>query len=283
MCPLRFRISTPLKDRLQEKKACFFGPDGHNANLYVQKLLGDRHIAASNETILLVIKFRIGRSLRFLSHAETLNVFQRACVRAGIGLRYSQGFNPRPKLSLPLPRPVGVESDDELLAVRVLESTGAQGHKSTGNADGLCSFVEAGLSAQLPDGCELLSVNVAEAKASFQPCLATYVLAVRPEYLNDSLRAAIERILASESLNVRRRTDTKSSKLKNQNSRIKNVDVRVFLKSIEVGDAGIIVECKIGPAGSIRVGEILNLLELEPEKLASPVRRTAVQWRVGES
>jgi radical SAM-linked protein len=276
VCPLRFRISTAQNDRLQEKNACFSCPDGHNAKLYMQKLLGDMHIAASNETILLVIKFRIGRSLRFLSHAETLNVFQRACVRAGIGLRYSQGFNPRPKLSLPLPRPVGVESDDELLVVRVLESTGTQGHKSTGNADGLCSFVEAQLSAQLPDGCDLLSVSVAEANTSFQPCLATYVLAVLPEYVSDSLKATIECVLASESLNVRRRTDTKNSKLK-------NVDVRFFLKSIELGDAGIIVECRIGPAGSIRVGEILDLLDLETEKLASPIRRTAVRWRGGES
>jgi hypothetical protein len=276
MCPLRFRISTPLKDRLQEKKACFFGPDGHNANLYVQKLLGDRHIAASNETILLVIKFRIGRSLRFLSHAETLSVFQRACVRAGIDLCYSQGFNPRPKLSLPLPRPVGVESDDELLVVRVLKGTPARGHKSTGNAGDLCSFVETELSAQLPDGCELVLVNVVEANDSFQPCLATYVLAVRPEYVDDGLRATIERILASESLNVRRRVYAKNSKLK-------NVDIRGFLKSIELGDAGIIVECRIGPAGSIRVGEILNLLDLEPEKLASPIKRTVVQWLACES
>ena len=119
-------------------------------------------------------------------------------------------------------------------------------------------------------------MEVAEANESFQPCLAAYVLAVRPEYVDDSLRARIERILASESLNVRRRAYAK-------NSRPKNVDVRGFLKSIVLGDAGIIVECKISGAGSIRVEEILSLLDLGPEKLASPIRRTAVRWRVGES
>ena len=136
-------ISSAENVTLQQKSTCFLGLHGHNAKLYVQKLLGDMHIVASNETILLVMKFRIGRSLRFLSHAETLSLFQRACVRAGIDLCYSQGFNPRPKLSLPLPRPVGVESDDELLAVRVLKSTPAQRQEGTGNTGDLCSFVEA--------------------------------------------------------------------------------------------------------------------------------------------
>ena len=277
MC-IRFAsaVSTLRDGRLQEKNAFFWGPGRYNVKLYVVSFLGDTRITASNETILLVIKFRIGRSLRFLSHAETLSVFQRACVRAGIDLCYSQGFNPRPKLSLPLPRPVGVESDDELLVVRVLKGTPAQGHKSTGDAGDLCSFVETELSAQLPDGCKLVLVNVVEANGSFQPCLATYVLAVRPEYVDNGLRATIERILASESLNVRRRVDAKGSKLK-------NVDVRGFLKSIVLGDAGIIVECKISGAGSIRVEEILSLLDLGPEKLASPVRRTGVQWRACES
>ena len=82
------------------------------------------HIAVSNETILLVIKFKLSGSLRFLSHAEMLKVFQRACVRAGIKIQYSQGFNPRPKLSLPLPRSVGVETDEDLLCLRVARDPG---------------------------------------------------------------------------------------------------------------------------------------------------------------
>ena len=187
-----------------------------------------------------------------------LRVFQRACVRAGIEIQYSQGFNPRPKLSLPLPRPVGVASDDELLCLRVHKSTSAQVHKS--------------ISAQVPEGCELLSVNVVRADTSFQPCSATYVLAVRKEYLNKQLKTTIERLLASESISVQRQIDKR-------NSRIKNIDVRGFLESIELDRDGIIVECKISSAGSIRVDEILKLLELDVEKLASPIRRTSVQWK----
>jgi radical SAM-linked protein len=218
----------------------------------------------------LVIKFRIAGNLRFLSHAETLNLFQRACVRAGISIQYSRGFNPRPKLSLPLPRSVGVESDDELLCLRAAvdpDELRVRSHESR---------IKDELSAQLPEGCELLSVSVAPAGRSFQPSSVTYVLAVKVEYINDKLKATIERLLASENLNIQRRTGAEHSK-------IKNLDVRAFLKSIKLDGRGIIVECNISSAGSIRVDEILRLLELDEGKLASPVRRTKVQWQINES
>jgi len=215
----------------------------------------------------------IGGNLRFLSHAQMLRLFQRACVRAGIEIQYSQGFNPRPRLSLPLPRPVGVASDDELLCLRVHKSTSAQEHKC------ISAQVHKSISAQVPEGCELLSVNVAKAGASFQPCSVTYVLAVRKEYLNEELKATIKRLLASESLILERQIGRKKSRIENQESRIKNIDVRGFLKSIELDGNSIIVECKISLAGSIRVEEILKLLELDVEKLASPIRRTSVQWK----
>ena len=128
------------------------------------------------------------------------------------------------------------------------------------------------ISAQVPKGCELLSVNVAEVGASFQPCSATYVLAVRKEYLNEELRATIEHVLASQSISIQRQIGARDS-------RPKNLDVRGFLKSIELDRNSIIVECKISSAGSIRVDEILKLLRLDVEKLASPIRRTSVQWQ----
>jgi radical SAM-linked protein len=233
---------------------------------------GDTRIEVSNETIMLVIKFRIGGALRFLSHAQTLSVFQRACVRAGIEIRYSQGFNPRPRLSLPLPRPVGVISDDEMLCIRIRKNTGQQ-------EDSIATQVHNSISEQLPQGFELLSVNVAEANTSFQPGSATYVLALRKEYINEELKATVKHLLASESLGIQRRITKTKSKFRHRESKVKNIDVRGFLESIDLDQDGIIVRCKITPAGSIRVEEILSLLKLDVEKLALPVRRTSVQWK----
>ena len=129
----------------------------------------------------------------------------------------------------------------------------------------------------------MLSVNVAEASASFQPCSATYVLTVREEYLNEQLKATIERLLASECLNVQRPVGKKKSSSKHRASSSKNIDVRGFLESIELDRGGIIVKCKISLAGSIRVDEILELLKLDAEKLALPIRRTSVKWQGSES
>jgi len=46
-----------------------------------------------------------------------MRAVERQTVRARLPLRYSQGFNPRPALSLVLPRPVGVASLEDLLAI----------------------------------------------------------------------------------------------------------------------------------------------------------------------
>lgn len=221
-----------------------------------------------------MVKFKIWGALRFLSHAETLRVFQRACARAGINVQYSQGFNPHPKLSLPLPRPVGVESDDEVLCLSVRDSGvgwGVPHHLANGGASPTLHGVARDLSAQLPEGCKIISVSVAEPGASIQPLAATYVLPVRPEHLNDKLRTTIDGLLASESLPVRRTTGT-------GNAKIKNIDARGFLASIEMTSGSIIVQCKISPAGSIRVDEMLSLLQLDQNMLAGPVRRTRVRW-----
>jgi len=51
----------------------------------------------------------------FLSHLDLMRVFQRAFARAGFMLKHSQGFSPRPYVSVALPLSVGVESECELL------------------------------------------------------------------------------------------------------------------------------------------------------------------------
>jgi radical SAM-linked protein len=219
---------------------------------------------------LLVIKFKIGGSLRFLSHAETVKLFQRACVRADINMQYSRGFNPRPRLSLPLPRTVAVESDDDLLCLRVNRDMNEP------QVTDYESRIKDKLSGHLPRDCELLSVEVAEANASFQPATATYIFTVPPGYLNAEVKAAVEALLEGESCHLRRRMGAKHPKFK-------NVDVRPFLKSIKTDDTTIVVECNISSAGTIRVEEILKLLTLNAEKLSAPIRRTSVQWQVSGS
>ena len=52
---------------------------------------------------------------RYISHLDLMRVFQRAFKRAGLPLTHTQGFNPRPSVSIALPLSLGVESRCELL------------------------------------------------------------------------------------------------------------------------------------------------------------------------
>ena len=51
----------------------------------------------------------------WISHLDLMRLFQRAFKRAGLSLTHTQGYNPRPSVSIALPLSVGVESQCELL------------------------------------------------------------------------------------------------------------------------------------------------------------------------
>ena len=51
----------------------------------------------------------------WISHLDLMRLFQRAFKRAGLPLTHTQGYNPRPSVSIALPLSVGVESNCELL------------------------------------------------------------------------------------------------------------------------------------------------------------------------
>lgn len=76
----------------------------------------------SNETryYSLITYEKTGR-MRFLSHLEIANVFDRAVRRARIPVEYSKGFTPRARVQFPMPLPVGAEGTDELCAVELRE------------------------------------------------------------------------------------------------------------------------------------------------------------------
>ena len=207
--------------------------------------------------MLAVIRFRIGGSLRFLSHAETIRVFQRACSRAGVQIAYSQGFNPHQKMSLVLPRSVGVESDDEILCLWLKE--------------GQTEIDTESLKGELPNGIEIVSAKTSQAKNVPEPISARYVLNVQAQKINDEARKHITDMLANDKVIVNRRTG--------EDSRTRPVDVRPFIESIKAEQSQVAVDCKISNAGTIRVDEILGLLQLKTADLTGPVRRTNVQWK----
>ena len=64
----------------------------------------------------------------WISHLDLMRLFQRAFKRAGLPLTHTQGYNPRPSVSIALPLSVGVESKCELLEYE-LEGEEKPSHK----------------------------------------------------------------------------------------------------------------------------------------------------------
>jgi hypothetical protein len=53
----------------------------------------------------------------FYSHLSLMEIFSMAFLRAGIPVKYSQGFNPLPKLEIAAPLSVGIEGDNEIASI----------------------------------------------------------------------------------------------------------------------------------------------------------------------
>ncbi len=85
-----------------------------------------------------------GKAL-WISHLDLMRLFQRAFKRAGLPLTHTQGFNPRPSVSIALPLSVGTESCCELLDFDL-------------TSDIPCDEIQSRLNSVLVDGIKVLSV-----------------------------------------------------------------------------------------------------------------------------
>jgi radical SAM-linked protein len=103
--------------------------------------------------------------LRFLSHHDLLRAVQRIARRAQLPLHYSQGFNPRPELSLPCPRPTGVASRDDRLVLSLDEPVESPA-------------LIAALNDQSPPGMRFGDPRFLDTKHSPQPREVRYELAL---------------------------------------------------------------------------------------------------------
>jgi radical SAM-linked protein len=204
----------------------------------------------------------VAGSLRFLSHQEMMRLWHRALIRAGVPICFSEGFNPHPRISLPLPRSVGTEANEELACVYV-----ERPENTLLDTDQLMRNI----GEQLPTGCTLLKVELHSGKKSFQAKGATYFLPVRPtEQLRNAVDLFLARLAAMERVTVQRKVDERGNK--------KVVEITEYIKSIEIKDDGVSIECRISPAGSIRIDEIMSLLQIDISMLTGVVARTSVQW-----
>lgn len=99
------------------------------------------------------LRMRFGKTGRavYISHLDLMRTMQRAFLRAGLPLKYSEGFNPHAQISILLPLSVGASSVCELM------NFGLDGEFELDK-------LPAALNAVMPEGIEVFEVYPAENK-----------------------------------------------------------------------------------------------------------------------
>ena len=95
---------------------------------------------------------KTGRAV-YISHLDLMHTMQRAISRAGFSLKYSEGYNPHPQISIALPLSVGMSSRCEIMDLRLNEDVSFDDFRER-------------LNAALPEGIEVSDVYESEEKNS---------------------------------------------------------------------------------------------------------------------
>jgi len=197
------------------------------------------------------LRMRKDGRMRFLGHLDYMHAFHRTVLRAGLPLRYSAGFNPKPKVAFSEALPTGVESDAELIDLELTRPLSAQ------------EVVEA-LNAELPEGFHLLEGAVLP-RGVPSPSASIRASHYRLELPDGSdPRTALEVFLESESVILTRAKGKGTVE----------VDVRPWVESLELKDGVLLMVMRRG--SPILVAAHLLGLDFEQARELG-MRKTAVE------
>lgn len=208
------------------------------------------------------ITFATRRTLAYVSVLELGKIWERSLRRAGMPLKYSQGYNPRPKLHFAAPLPVGCGSDADLLDVW-LEAPVAP------------ETMLAALADAVPPDLSVIDVHTVpedEAALSEQLVAAEYRVWLRdvPEVV---VKSAIAAFLDSDTLALAKR---------GRKYRGKTYDLRPLVQELRLEDApapwtGLWMRVRTRPGATGRPDEVLKALDLTD----SPRRCTRTRLILG--
>ena len=96
----------------------------------------------------ILFRFVKGEPVRFVGHLDLMRVIERAIRRSGFPIAYSQGFNPRPRMSFASALTLGATSNWELCQLDLAEDV----------EEARLEAAAAQLRAQLPPGLQILEI-----------------------------------------------------------------------------------------------------------------------------
>lgn len=200
--------------------------------------------------------------LRFLSHHDMMRAMERIVVRAGLPVHYSQGFNPKPKISLACPRPVGVAARQDLLVLSLDEP--AQPHE----------LLEK-LNACAPRGMRFDRAEQLTGSPTPQPIRSSYEMPVG-EDRQSAIRTRLEQLNAQDAWPM----DRKVSAGKRRGWRTRSIDLRPLVESIALEGGRLRMTLARQGDRWARPGEVLALLGLDARADLAGMTRNEVEYQI---
>ncbi len=209
---------------------------------------------------------KVGR-VRFLSHRELMTIWGQAVRRSAIPIAFSEGFNPRPRISFPSALRLGIESEDEILFLHLAQWM---------RPDEIIQR----LSNQLIDGVKITKLEPV-ASNQIPTCFeVTYKItwhrATRPnaEIIKNLLDQSEVFIVRSKpapsrsasfslgSRNPRRNVEGQDRRDSFGNVS-KRINIRPYLKEISIRDNEFTLVANVTSQGTLRPDEVISVLGLD--------------------
>lgn len=184
---------------------------------------------------------KTGRAV-YISHLDLMHTMQRAFSRAGYELKYSEGFNPHPQISIALPLSVGAASLCEVMDFRL-------------NGETDLSALPEKLSAVMPEGIKVLEAYEPKRKPAEIKWLEIEGLFEYDERDAGQMAAELNRFYAAEEIVISKKTKRGMGE----------TDIRPAISRIAFAS------CE----GGVKVSSVISAQEptLNPELLADTLRQ----------
>lgn len=135
---------------------------------------------------------KTGRAV-YISHLDLMRTLTRCFLRAECRLKYSEGFNPHPQISIALPLSVGCESVCEIMDFKMLEEMPPE-------------EILKRLSVQMPEGIEVLEIYESERKEKELKWLKISGVFEYDERPAEEMAMRLNEFFAAESIVITKKT-----------------------------------------------------------------------------
>ena len=193
------------------------------------------------------MRFRYSKTgkAKYISHLDLMATIKCAFLRAGVKLKYTEGFNPHPYMSVACPLSVGCESLCELMDVEIIDNE-----------------LPDGINRYLPEGLSILEVYTPARKFN-QIIWMEVICEIHYDDLPyDMIIETLTKRLAAKSIVIQKKSKSGKS----------CIDVAPFIREVKLtGDDIITMTAKISAQNpTISQNDILNMISCD-EKNQTPV------------